>query len=233
VQDHILFIDTETSGLPKDWTLPYSNNTNWPYAVQVSWIVYSRNGVELKREDHFIRDNDFEIGREAYKVHGISREFLNDKGERRQYVMELLLADLQQYQPMLVGHYMELDYNITGVDFYRLGITENPMANLPMYCTMLGSRQYIRTAQVDYLRLGQLYGTLFNRPLDNQHNALVDALATAECFFEMLRTGAVTEDSIEKQRLDRLKRRQLVAKSGCGLPILLLLILTLLIAYWL
>ncbi|MEO6521261.1 MAG: 3'-5' exonuclease [Mucilaginibacter sp.] len=233
MQDHLLFIDTETSGLPKDWTQPYSNNANWPYAVQVSWIVFNRDGVELKREDHYIRDRDFEINPEAYKIHGITREFLDDKGERRAYVMGLLNADLEQYKPMVVGHYMELDYNITGVDFYRLGVLNNPMASLPQYCTMLGSRHYIRTSQVEYLRLGQLYGTLFNKPLDNQHNAMVDAEATAECFFEMLRTGIVSDQAIEKQRIDREKRKLPVSKRGCGLSILFLLIITLLIAYWL
>jgi DNA polymerase-3 subunit epsilon len=232
VQDHLLFIDTETSGLPKDWTQPYSNDANWPHAVQVSWIVYSRDGVEIKREDHYIRDNDFEIGKEAYKVHGINRAFLNDKGEWRKDVMNLLYQDLQQYQPMVVGHYVELDYNITGVDFYRLGM-DNPMANLPMYCTMLGTKQYIRDTRVEYLRLGQLYGLLFNKPLLNQHNAMVDAEATAECFFEMLAKGDIDDDRIEKQRIDREKRQRPNLKKGCGLPVLILLILTLLIAHWL
>jgi DNA polymerase-3 subunit epsilon len=231
VQDHLLFIDTETSGLPKDWTQPYSNNANWPYAVQVSWIIYTRDGVELKREDHYIRDRDFDIEPDAFKVHGITREFLNDKGERRKYVMDLLYNDLIQYQPMVVGHYMELDYNITGVDFYRLNMA-NPMDNLPMYCTMLGSTHYTRNPQVDYLRLGQLYSVLFNKPLQNQHNALIDAKATAECFFEMHRNGGISDDAIEQQRINRLIRKQPVLNKGCALPVLFLLILTLLIAYW-
>jgi DNA polymerase-3 subunit epsilon len=232
VQDYLLFIDTETSGLPKDWTQPYSNDANWPHAVQVSWIVYTREGIELKREDHYIRDSDFEIDKEAYKIHGITRDFLNDNGEWRKDVMNLLYQDLEEYQPMVVGHYVELDYNITGVDFYRLGIS-NPMTNLPMYCTMLGTKQYIRDTQVEYLRLGQLYSFLFNKPLLNQHNAMVDAEATAQCFFEMLRNGAIDDTRIEKQRLDREKRKQPILKNGCGIPVLILLILTILIAHWL
>lgn len=229
MQDYLLFIDTETSGLPIDWNLPYSEDANWPHAVQVSWIVYTKEGVELKREDHYIRDDDFEISREAYKVHGITRQFLNESGEWRKDVMAMLYNDLQQYKPMVVGHYMELDYNITGVDFYRLGM-ENPMKDLPQYCTMLGTKQYARNPQVDYLRLGQLYSLLFNRPLENQHNALVDAVATAECFFEMMRSGGVNDEKIGKQKLDREKRRQ-PRKNGCSLPVLVLIIITFLIAH--
>ncbi|RKR84932.1 DNA polymerase-3 subunit epsilon [Mucilaginibacter gracilis] len=233
MQNHILFIDTETTGLPIDWTQPYSNNANWPYAVQVSWIIYTRDGAELKREDHYISDNDFEISPQALKIHGITRDFLTQNGQPRKFVMDLLYADLKHYQPMVVGHYMELDYNITGADFYRLGM-DNPIASLPMYCTMLGSSQYTRNPQATYLRLGQLYSTLFNKPLHHQHNAMVDAEATAACFFEILRNGGITDGAIEKQRADRERRRhQPALKSGCGLSGLLLFAFTLLIAYWL
>jgi DNA polymerase-3 subunit epsilon len=83
------------------------------------------------------------------------------------------------------------------------------------------------------LRLGELYSTLFNKPLHKQHNAMVDAQATAECFFAMLAEGTINDGSIEKQRLDREKRRQPVLKSGCGIPVLVLLIITLLIIHWL
>lgn len=231
MQQHILFIDTETSGLPKDWTQPYTNDDNWPHAVQVSWIVFALDGTELKREDHYIRDNDFDISPEAFSVHGINRQFLNENGERRQYVMDLLYTDLEQYQPLVVGHYMELDYHITGVDFFRLNMA-NPMDKLAMYCTMLGSKQYARNPRIDYLRLGQLYGILFNKTLANQHNAMVDAQATAECFFEMLCNGAISDATIEKQRQDREKRSLPILKRGCAVPMLVLLIITLLIIHW-
>ncbi|EHQ24391.1 3'-5' exonuclease [Mucilaginibacter paludis] len=232
MQDYFLFIDTETSGLPKDWSQPYSNDANWPYALQVSWIIYTRAGEEIKRNNHYIRDDDFTINPEAYNIHGISREFLNLHGEWRKDVMQLLYQDMLQYKPMVVGHYVELDYNIAGVDFYRIGM-DNPMDTLPRYCTMLGSKGYGRNPRVEYLRLGQLYSALFNRTLYNQHNAIIDAEATAECFFEMMRDGVVTDASIQRQALEREKKKPYVLKNGCGIPVLFLLIITLLIAYWL
>lgn len=232
MQKYLLFIDTETSGLPKDWKLPYQDNDNWPYAVQVSWVIYTNDKQEVKREDHYISDDDFVIGKEAYEIHGLTREFLTKNGEPRRQIMELLYNDLEQYQPLVVGHFVELDFNITGVDFYRLGM-EQPMSKLPMFCTMLGSKSLVRNPQMQYLKLGQLYDLLFNRQMIKQHNAMIDALATAECFFELERTGAVDDEKIAKQQSDRERIQKTVLKGGCGVPVLVLLIVILLIAYWL
>jgi DNA polymerase-3 subunit epsilon len=110
---------------------------------------------------------------------------------------------------------------------------EQPMSKLPMFCTMLGSKGLVRNPQMHYLKLGQLYDLLFNRQMIKQHNAMIDALATAECFFELERIGAVDDEKIAKQQSDREKIQKPVLKGGCGVPVLVLLIVILLIAYWL
>lgn len=35
-----LFIDTETTGLPKEYDAPYTDIDNWPRLVQLAWIVF-------------------------------------------------------------------------------------------------------------------------------------------------------------------------------------------------
>ena len=48
---------------------------------------------------------------------------------------------------------------------------------------------------------------------------------TAECFFELERTGAIDDEKIAKQQLDRERLQKPVLKGGCGVPVLVLLIL--------
>lgn len=232
MQQYLLFIDTETSGLPKNWNLPYSDNNNWPYAVQISWVIYTADQVEVKREDHYIKDDDFDISAEAFNIHGITRSFLNMHGEYRADVMTILADDLNKYQPMVVGHFMELDYHITGVDFYRTGI-QQPMDHLPMFCTMIATENFLRSPRTKHLKLSQLYSMLFNKQLPNQHNAITDALATAESFFELQRMGNINEEKIAKQQADRLKTKKPVLQNGCALPMVFIFVITVLIAYWL
>lgn len=198
MREYLLFIDIEASGLPKKWNEPYSKAGNWPHVLQLSWIICTKDGQVVKMQDHYIKDNDFEITRSAKKIHGITREFLDKNGENRQEVMELLTTDINQYLPLAIGHFMELDFRIIGAEFYRTGI-ENPLFKLPLFCTMIATTHMVRNPVNKYLRLADLYLLLFNKPLLNPHNAVEDVKATVACFFELLKRGEIDGEMIEDQ----------------------------------
>lgn len=224
MRDYLLFLDTEASGLPRKWNLPYSNSANWPSAVQIAWVIYTKDGILLKKEDHYINDSDIVVKPSAIKIHGITRDYLNEHGENRKEVMQLFVDDLKKYQPLILGHFMEFDYHILSADFYRTGI-ENTMAALPKFCTMQASSFYVQDPSVNYLRLGELYALLFNATLKNQHNAMADAIATADCFFELVKRGDITDSTIEQQQL-KSKESML----GGGFPWLISVFIVLLVA---
>lgn len=90
VKEYILFIDTEASGLPKNWDLPYSANDNWPYCVQLAWVIYTKDGNLIKEENHFIKNKDFKITKPAQKIHGITREYLDEHGKDREEILQSL-----------------------------------------------------------------------------------------------------------------------------------------------
>ncbi|MGI4728959.1 MAG: 3'-5' exonuclease [Janthinobacterium lividum] len=197
--DNLLFIDTEASGLPKKWNAPINKTRNWPFSVQISWLIYDPQGRLIKQEDHLISDNDFKIEPAAQQIHGFTPEYLKCHGEPRFKVMQLLANDMLEYQPLLVGHFMELDYRVISADFFRSGV-QNPALNLKTFCTMLATKYLIYHPQNKYLRLGDLYQMLFNAPLQHQHNALNDATATAESFFELWKRGEINDEFILKQQ---------------------------------
>ncbi|RYE36777.1 MAG: 3'-5' exonuclease [Sphingobacteriaceae bacterium] len=228
--DNLLFIDTEASGLPKKWNAPLTKIKNWPFSVQVSWLIYNRHGQLLKKEDHFISDNDFKITPAAQQIHGFTPEFLKKHGQPRFEVMQLLAQDMEKYQPLLVGHFMELDYCVIGADFYRSGV-ENPALNLQTFCTMLATKFLIHHPQNKYLRLGDLYQMLFNTPLQHQHNALNDAAATAESFFELLKRGEINDELIENQHSLKTYDHPFNRFIGWVVVLLILLLVIILFTY--
>src|SRR5690606_34885368 len=194
-----LFVDTETSGLPKKWNQPYSVKGNWPFSIQIAWIIFNKEGEEIKRENHYINENDFRIEPSSLKVHGITHEFLKENGERRKKVMHKLAYDIKKYNPMLIGHFMELDFHMLNVDFYRSGI-ESPVQNSPLFCTMLASKDYVKNPRSRYLKLSELYNYLFDKTVTNIHDAIVDAEITAASFFELLKRGEINDSKIEAQQ---------------------------------
>lgn len=240
MRDYLLFIDTEASGLPKKWDAPYSQKGNWPYAVQISWIIYTKGGHQVKQENHYINDNDFEITPAAFKIHNINRAFLLAQGNSRQDVLRLLVADIRQYQPLVIGHFMEFDGHVLAADFYRASL-EDLISSSPTFCTMLATTGYVHNPWLKFLRLGDLYRLLFNTTLENQHNALVDARATAECFFELVKRGEIDDEKIAQQQLEKqikanAKIKELDSagnKLGCSIPAFVLFIITVLICNWL
>jgi DNA polymerase-3 subunit epsilon len=185
LKDHFLFIDTEASGLPVKWHLPYDAPGNWPYAVQVSWIIYTKDGRKIREQNHYVSNDDFEISPAAIRIHGLTREFLRQNGKPRKQLLEILSGDLLAYDPLVIGHFMELDYRVIGADYFREGMP-NPMEQLPCFCIMTASKHLQQNPQRKFLRLGDLYDLLFGHPLLSQHNAMADAAATADCFFELL-----------------------------------------------
>lgn len=196
MKKHLLFIDTETTGIPNCWDLPYSDTDNWPSAVQVSWIIYDENGNEIKRENCYIDVDDLKISTKSFKIHGITKEFLIKNGQNRKLILEKLSKDIQQYQPLIIGHFIEFDIDTLSCDFYRANL-ENPFQQSHFYCTMLKSKDYNLNPEADYLRLTQLYNFLFNETMERSHDAMIDAEMTAKCFFEIRSRGEISEDEFQ------------------------------------
>lgn len=221
MNDYLLFIDTEASGLPRKWDKPYSEEGNWPYAVQIAWVVYSKSGQKIKEENHYINNTDFTTTDSAYKVHGITDTFRIENGLPRLTVMNMLATDLAKYNPMVIGHFMELDFHISSAEFYRSGIA-NILSVLPMFCTMQATTYLSRSPEIKHLRLGELYTILFNKALENQHNALADVNATAACFFELVKRGDFTEQKLLQQQAMLAKATAAASRAGWGLVAILI-----------
>lgn len=225
MNDYILFVDTETSGLPKNWNKP---NEQWPYIIQVAWVVYDKEGNEIKRESHYIWDEKITIDPKSEEVHGISKDLLLNKGEKRVKVLKMLFKDIQYYNPLLVGHLIEFDKQMLSVGFLRAGL-KNILYDYPSYCTMRSNAHYMRLSNHTYPKLNELYWSLFKEPMADQHNALSDCLATAACFFELIKRKEITDEVLAAHQKTLKKKSDRKNKTGCGLPVLLIITFTVLL----
>ena len=229
MHNYVLFIDTETSGLPKKWDQPFSNNANWPYAVQVSWLVYTKEGDYVKEENHFVGNDDFSITNDATRIHGISKSYLQENGIDRKDIYKLLANDVAHYQPLVVGHYIKLDMQVIGADCYRLGV-EHPLVNQLCFCTMMVTSKSSINPYPSCLNLPALYSTLFKTELPNHHNALDDARATAECFFKLLNRECITETTIEQKSKHITEPKKETRKFGCAFILITILFVLIIVA---
>ena len=221
MRDYILFIDTETSGLPKDWNS--SRLDQWPFIIQIAWSIYTKGGELVKTENHYIKDQNIVIDPQSKKIHGISEELLEEKGEKRVKVLKKIYKDIKQYNPLVVGHWISFDIKMLTVGFRRAGI-RNILEEVPLYCTMLSNSHYVRFSNNNYPKLDELYHKLFNMPMEGQHNAMNDVNATAACFFELVRRNEITEERITNQQPEFAAKTRKVGNTGCGIPLLSILL---------
>lgn len=224
MQSYLLFLDTETSGKPKKWNA--SPGEQWPYVVQLAWIICDRDGNEIKRENHYIYDKAIRMDPDSEKIHGISESFLLENGNKRVKVIKKLYKDLLTYQPLLIGHLLLFDIKMLSSAFKRAGI-KNILPDYPKFCTMTATSNYIRFQDSKYPKLDELYQSLFKEKIDGNHNALADAQATAACFFELVRRKEIDSNAIAAQQSLFKEKEKEKVKTGCGLPVLALLCIAL------
>lgn len=221
----LLFIDTETAGLPKNWNLPPTDINNWPEIVQIAWIVYNEKEEEIKAKSYIIRPEGYNIPKKSVRIHGITTGEALKNGHDRNKVISQVYEDIIKYDPILVAHCMEFDENVLGASFTRSGLP-NILLNYPRFCTMKAARDYCRLPNRVNPGLGDLYRKIFSKRLENIHDALTDARATAACFFKLKQEGVIKISEDEKE----LEVASPGPKSykGCSLMALLLIVLTML-----
>lgn len=189
----IVFFDTETTGLPRDYDAPSSNLDNWPRLVQLAWIVSDYNGNVISSESHIIIPNGFEIPLKSATIHGITTSIAKSKGEKLIDVIDKFLNVLQN-ATAIAGHNISFDQHIVEAEIFRCG-RPNILKSIPAYCTMKLSANYCNilnsNKEVKWPTLQELFFKLYGKKFEGAHNAMADIKATYRCFFTLVKLGVI------------------------------------------
>jgi DNA polymerase III epsilon subunit-like protein len=184
--NYLLFFDTETTGLPKNWKAPASDTNNWPRLIQFAWQLYDENGNLLESNSSIIKPDNFIIPREASKVHGITTEKAYVEGKDLELILDEFKKKMDKSN-LLIAHNMSFDEKILGAEYYRLH-NYNPLSETKKLCTMKLSTNICKIDGpygYKWPKLEELHNFLFKRGFDSAHDAEADIQATADCYFEM------------------------------------------------
>lgn len=191
-----LIFDTETTGLPRNWTAPITDTDNWPRAVQIAWQLHDELGNLIDNQDYLILPEGYDIPYDAERVHGISTELAHKYGvELREMLLKFNTA-LSQAK-FIVGQNVGFDVNIMGCEFYRAGI-ETHLSKFPVLdtCTEVTANLLKlpggRGGRYKLPTLTELHEYLFGEPFGEAHNATADVEATTRCFLELIKREVFT-----------------------------------------
>jgi len=189
----ILFFDTETTGL-MDKTLPLNERA---CIVQLAYIIGMYNGetMDVIEKKNIMCKPLVPIHPKAQEVHGFSDEtvancppFIDIAGD---FFRSILEAD------MIVGHNIKFDIDMVEAEAEKIwpdASKRNAFISKlrkKSLCTMTPSVQLCKCPfpsgkrGYKWPKLTELYRFLFDKEVENAHDALGDITATMECFIEL------------------------------------------------
>jgi DNA polymerase III epsilon subunit-like protein len=187
-----LFVDTETTGLPKKRDDHPWNTANWPRIVSISWIILDDQFSVVKYCDRIIRQYE-PIPEQSILIHGITNVIAEEKGKDPFLVMTEFLTDYKTVD-YIIAHNVEFDIPIIESELFRIGITFR-LTDKMFIDTMFEGAKYHNV--INYKSL-DIYGrknkislkdlAKISDPryiIDNAHNSLSDVALTAHCFIKM------------------------------------------------
>jgi len=190
-----LFFDTETNGLPKNWTGSYTDVDNWPRVIQLAWILADENAQVLHQHSAVIKPDGWEIPKEKFWIeNGHYTERNEAIGVPIASVLELFL-EVQSQADVLVCHNIRFDHPIVWAEIIRTG--RQVISGMHKICTMKSSIDFCRIpfktkAGYKFPKLEELHQVLFGENFAGAHDAMADIEATAKCFYELVARGVIT-----------------------------------------
>jgi DNA polymerase III epsilon subunit-like protein len=198
----VLFVDTETAGLPTDYHAdPFTNPEAWPRIVEIGWQVRQDVVLGHRREwcrenhgEYLIRPDGFAIEESATSVHKITTERAREEG----YPLEVALREFlrqAEFADLIVAHNVGFDMAVIVAELARAeNLHACEVLDLHTWqCTMVTTKDFCglpgrRAGEYKWPRLGELAFKLGVEPVE-AHRVAGDVETLARCWIELDRLG--------------------------------------------
>jgi DNA polymerase III epsilon subunit-like protein len=188
-----LIFDTETSGLPRNWSAPASDVDNWPRMIQIGWFCCDASGQVLRSRQYLIKPQGFQISPQAVQLHGITTQLALRDGVDLPPVLEEFSTDVRAVK-VVVAHNLEFDQKVMQAELQRAKLAD-VFARKRRICTMKETAHVCRLPGkygYKWPSLTELHCHLFGTSFEGAHGALADAEACRRCFFRLRELGVFT-----------------------------------------
>jgi len=187
-----LVFDIETTGLPINRYASPNDLKNWPYVVQIAWLLFDDEHKLIEHSNFYLKQ-PVEIPTAATNIHGITTAMMLEKGiePSNVYANFKKVIDNTEY---LICHNIDFEIPIIHSDFLRNGLQWN-FPNNKMFCTMKTGTIFCKippykNGEYKWPTLAELYQRCFFpndtvTGISNMHSANIDVAMTAQCFFKL------------------------------------------------
>ena len=202
----LLFLDSETDGLPTNRYAPFTATECWPRLIQLSWqVVDTETWMPVETCDYFVKTGAIWKA-DAERIHKIPEGIVQRFGLSPAEVLGSLASSIQR-SDKIVCHNLAFDKNVILAEMQRLyesGIAIRPMTAWckPDYCTMISTKSFCNIKFKDgkglkFPRLEELYSAIFGHVYDvsgaDLHNSANDVSCLVTCVKELVSKGLLQD----------------------------------------
>lgn len=206
-----LFYDTETSGFPSKKIPMHDKDNAW--IMQLGFLLCNEEHTYLEG-NLYIQSEGRSVNPFALKVHKITtnkcdRLGVSESEAVAQFYSAVGLAsniichnekfDRGMIRHLLASHVVNHTYEDVDTESDIISIVESHMQDnyysKNVICTMLASTAFCKIpgnyGKPKWPKLEELYKILFNIELEDAHDAVIDAMATRRCYYELKKRGVI------------------------------------------
>lgn len=182
----ILFLDTETTGLPKSRNASPEVTDMWPHMVSVAWITSLPSDKQCV--EYIVKPRGYTIPSAASNVHGITTQHATENGRDIEIVMDALTHRLKDCSH-IACYNVQFDKSVLLSEAYRMQNQElvHLLKGMKWYCVMKRVRNHLSLKK--HIKLALAHGLICKNKNDSTyqyHNASKDVLATRDIMFSIL-----------------------------------------------
>ena len=179
----ILFFDTETTGLVRNWNDPHDSKN--PHLVQIGAILTNESGRILNCFSTIVKPDGFEIPTEAACVHGITTEVALKHGIHAKDALNTFIY-LCSKAELVIAHNFKFD---SVVIQKALGLElKDRFTGIKSLCTMLECTPICQIPSkwggFKWPKLSEAYKFFFKEELKDAHDALTDVIGCKRVYFD-------------------------------------------------
>ena len=183
--NYILFIDTETTGLPPKIWNSY-NDPQWDSCkmIQIAWELWNPIDNTMISAECFTIKPNFIISPESTAIHGITQDCANETGVKL-FKIWRKLEEILPNVATIVAHNIGFDNKIILSELFRSREYElfNQWRNINKKCTMIMGTEPGKK----WPKLAELYEKLFEeKPNCRLHSADADVYLCSKIYFKLL-----------------------------------------------